>query len=427
MEDIRKFVEEKYGAAIRNNSCCCGGSSSGCCSASGEKNAVTENIYGAETLEKLPGSVRGQSFGCGSPTALAGLHPGEVVLDLGSGAGIDTFLASEMTGPSGHVWGLDMTDAMLETARKNAEQIGAKNVTYIKGTIEEIPLPDESVDVILSNCVINLSPDKPEVFREAFRVLRPGGRLAVSDMVFLGPADPAVRGSLEAWAGCVAGAAEADGLVEMIGGAGFEEVSVVPERVFSFTPEEASRMFPGLAPESANSVNGVLASAAIRARKPAVPWKPGADYAVRKAQGGDLARLEALLAECGLPCAGVADHLDSFLVTERNGRIIASVGLETVPGAALLRSLAVEPGARKRRVAGRLVEEALALAAWMGAREVYLLTETAADWFSARGFEKVPREAIPAALRESSALEGICPLSSTCMKLSRACHRGETR
>ena len=420
MEDIRKFIEEKYGAAIRNNSCCCGGSSSGCCSSSGEQNAVTEGIYGAETLEKLPGSVRGQSFGCGSPTALAGIHPGEVVLDLGSGAGIDTFLASEMTGPSGHVWGLDMTDAMLETARKNAEEAGVRNVTYLKGTIEAIPLPDGSVDVILSNCVINLSPDKPEVFREAFRVLRPGGRLAVSDMVFLGPVDPAVRGSLEAWAGCVAGAAEADDLGKMIESAGFEEVSVLPERIFSFTTEEIAGLFPGLAPESANSVNGVLASAAIRARKPAAPWKAGADYAVRKAQGSDLARLEELLAECGLPGAGVADHLDTFLVAEREGRVIASAGLETVPGAALLRSLAVEPGARKRRVAGRLVEEALALAAWMGAREVYLLTGTAADWFSARGFEEVPRGAIPAALRESSALEGICPLSSTCMRLSSA-------
>lgn len=269
MEDIRKFIEEKYAAAIRNKSCCPGSSTGGCCSSAGGCDPITSGIYDADTLSRLPGGVGEQSFGCGSPTGRAAIHPGEVVLDLGSGAGIDTFLAAELTGPAGHVYGLDMTDSMLETARKNAKEIGAENITYLKGTIESIPLPDESVDVILSNCVINLSPDKPGVFREAFRVLRPGGRLSVSDMVFLAPVPDGIRGSLEAWAGCVAGAAVVGDLCDWMAEAGFAEVGIVPERVFQFRGEEIGRMFPDLPPEGAASISGLLASAAISARKPA--------------------------------------------------------------------------------------------------------------------------------------------------------------
>lgn len=419
MEDIRKFIEEKYAKAIRGKSCGCGNSPGGCCSSAGGANSVTSGIYGAETLSGLPERVREQSFGCGSPTSRADIHPGEVVLDLGSGAGIDTFLAAELVGPAGQVFGLDMTDAMLETARKNAAEVGAGNITYLKGTIEAIPLPDESVDVILSNCVINLSPDKPAVFREAFRVLRPGGRLSVSDMVFLAPVEESVRGSLEAWAGCVAGAAVVGDLCDWMAEAGFEKVGILPERVFQLQGEEVLEMFPDLPPEAAGSIGGLLASAAISARKPAVLWKAGEDYLVRKATGEDLRQVEGLLAECGLPLEGVREHLDTFVVAVVNGAVVGSAGLEVVQRTALLRSVTVAKAARKRQVGEKLLEEALELARSLGANAVFLMTETAADWFSRRGFETVPREAIPAALRYSSALEGICPLSSTCMKLSR--------
>jgi arsenite methyltransferase len=418
-EEIRKFIEEKYAAAIRNQSCCCGSSKGGCCSSPGGRDPITSGIYGKGILERLPEAVRGQSFGCGSPTSRADIRPGEVVLDLGSGAGIDTFLAAELVGSSGHVFGLDMTDAMLETARKNAEELGAKNVTYLKGTIESIPLPDESVDVILSNCVINLSPDKPAVFREAFRVLRPGGRLSVSDMVFLAPVEESVRGSLEAWAGCVAGAAVIGDLCGWMAEAGFEEVGIVPERIFQFREEEVREMFPDLPPEAAGSISGLLASAAIFARKPAAPWKAGVDYLVRKAEAEDLPQVEGLMSECGLPLEGVREHLGTFLVAVAGGAVVGSAGLEPAEGAALLRSFAVKRDVRKRRVGEKLLEEALELARSLGAKSVFLMTETAADWFSDRGFEVVPREAIPAALRYSSALEGICPLSSICMKISR--------
>ena len=416
MEEIRKIVEKKYTEAIRKGSCCCG-SSSGCCSAPGGQDSVTAGIYGAEVLEKLPGEMRQQAFGCGSPTAKAGIHPGEVVLDLGSGAGIDTFLAAELADPGGHVFGLDMTDAMLETARKNAEELGVKNITYLKGTIESIPLPDESVDVILSNCVVNLSPDKPAVFREAFRVLRPGGRLSISDMAFLAPVSASVRKSLDAWAGCVAGAAFVGDLQEWIAQAGFEEVRITPERVFHFGRDELSRMFPDLPPEAAGEVGGALASVAITARKPARPWVEGEDYRIRTARPEDLGRLEELLLECALPVQGVREHLESFLVAEREGKLIGSAGLEIASGAALLRSVASAASARKRRVAETLVRRALDRAAAAGARSVFLLTETASGWFERMGFAAVPRADLPGQIRSSSALEGICPISSTCMKL----------
>lgn len=416
MEEIRKIVEQKYAEAIRKGSCCCG-SPSGCCSAPGGKDAVTSGIYGEEVLEKMPEEMRQQAFGCGSPTSRAGIHAGEVILDLGSGAGIDTFLASEMTGPAGRVYGLDMTEAMLETARKNAERLQAGNITFLKGTIESISLPDESVDVILSNCVVNLSPEKPAVFREAFRVLRPGGRLSISDMVFLAPVSGSVRKSLDAWAGCVAGAAFVGDLVDFLSEAGFEEVRIVPERVFHFSREELSRMFPDLPAEAAGEVSGALASAAITARRPAQPWVEGTDYSIRAARPEDLGQVEELLVECGLPVQGVREHLESFLVGEREGRIIGTAGLETAGDSVLLRSVATAVPARKRRVAETLVRRALDRVAESGARSVFLLTETASGWFARMGFVPVSRDELPGAIRSSSALEGICPASSTCMKL----------
>ncbi|NLI95117.1 MAG: arsenite methyltransferase [Synergistaceae bacterium] len=424
MDEIRKIVEKKYAEAVRKGSCCCGSSTGGCCSAPGGKDAITSGIYGEEVLEKLPESVKNQSFGCGSPTLKAGIHPGEVVLDLGSGAGIDTFLAAERVGPAGRVFGLDMTEEMLETARKNAAEIGAGNITYIKGTIESIPLPDESVDVILSNCVINLSPDKPAVFREAFRVLRPGGRLSVSDMVFLCRVDPAIQKSLDAWAGCVAGAAFVGDLAGFLSEAGFEEVRIVPERIFRFTREELAGMFPDLPPEAAEEVSGALASASVTARRPVQPWMEGADYRIRPAEPGDLGRVEELLRECGLPVEGVGENLESFLVAEKEGKIIGSAGLEIAGESALLRSVASAACARKRRVAETLVRRAVDRAAESGARSVFLLTETAEGWFARMGFTAVSRDALPAEIRSRSALEGVCPASSTCMKLSTAVSPG---
>ena len=225
---IKEVVQARYGqAALRvtegkANSCC---GASACC---GEEtwDPITSNLYDEQQKAGVPAEAMLASLGCGNPTALAGLRPGEVVLDLGSGGGIDVLLSARCVGPSGKVYGLDMTDEMLALARENRRKAGLENVEFLKGEIEQIPLPDHSVDVILSNCVINLSADKDRVLREAFRVLRPGGRFAVSDIVRRGPVSAELRKSLESWTGCLAGALEEGEYRRLLQEAGFVDVSL---------------------------------------------------------------------------------------------------------------------------------------------------------------------------------------------------------
>ena len=210
--------------------CCCGQAAS-CCGDPSEPQVNGQRFYVAEELAGLPDSVVGASLGCGNPLAIASLQPGEVVLDLGSGGGIDCFLAARQVGPTGRVIGLDMTPDMIELARRNAQQIGTENVEFRQGEIEHIPLPDASVDVVISNCVINLSPNKDAVFSEVYRVLRPGGRLSVSDMVVLGELSPVVQQDMGAWAACVGGALPESDYLSKIVAAGFEDVTVASREV----------------------------------------------------------------------------------------------------------------------------------------------------------------------------------------------------
>ena len=254
-QEIKKAVRQTYGGIARrfvqepaaggtNRASCCGPSpattnelaQSSCCDPSqptsccGPAETVVETaarFYSSEELADLPDTVTDASLGCGNPTAIAELGPGEVVLDLGSGGGIDCFLAAKQVGPQGRVIGLDMTPDMIKLARENAKKVGATNVDFRYGEMEEIPLPDQSVDVIISNCVINLSPDKDAVFGEAFRVLRPGGRMMVSDMVVDGELPPAIRSRLDAWAGCIAGALDESVYLDKMRAAGFERVEIV--------------------------------------------------------------------------------------------------------------------------------------------------------------------------------------------------------
>lgn len=267
MDDIRNYVKERYAKAIRNTSSCCG--SGGCCcgttGASGIP-SMTRGNYDGATLEKTPEQMTDQSFGCGNPFTEARIHPGETVLDLGSGAGLDLFLASEMTGPYGKVIGLDMTDEMLATAAENLK--GIENVSLVKGYIEEMPVESNSVDVIISNCVINLSPDKGKVLKEAFRVLRPGGRFCVSDTVFLRPVTERAVKNLAAWSGCISGALRETEYAEKMREAGFEEVEVRRTKVYSFPDAMAAMAFPELSGEERNEINGSLASAIIMGKKP---------------------------------------------------------------------------------------------------------------------------------------------------------------
>ena len=226
-------------------------------------------MYTADETKDLPPAAVSASLGCGNPTALLPLSPGQVVLDLGSGGGIDVLLSARRVGPSGHVYGVDMTDEMLALARENQQKAGATNVEFLKGTIEAVPLPDGSVDVVISNCVINLSPDKDAVLREAFRVLKPGGQFAVSDVIVRGAVPADVRQSMELWVGCIAGALEESDYAAKLRAAGFQEVEIEPWRVYHVEDARAFLTASGLDVDRlAPDVEGRFASAFVRARKP---------------------------------------------------------------------------------------------------------------------------------------------------------------
>jgi SAM-dependent methyltransferase len=266
--DIKEVVKQKYGeAALRvtsgGSSCCGATASTGCC------DPITANLYDASQAGQIPEEALLASLGCGNPTALAQLKPGETVLDLGSGGGIDVLLSARRVGPTGKAYGLDMTDEMLALANDNKRKSGIENVEFLKGEIEHIPLPDNSVHVIISNCVINLSADKDKVLREAFRVLKPGGRVAVSDVVTRGEILPEIRKSVLAWVGCIAGALEENDYRSKLTAAGFEQIEVEPTRIYR--TEDAREFLAGqgidvdaLAPQ----VDGKFLSAFIRAVKP---------------------------------------------------------------------------------------------------------------------------------------------------------------
>jgi arsenite methyltransferase len=275
--DVRSAVKKRYGeAAARvregDTTGCCSGSS-GCCGSTTESwDPITADLYDEGQTAGLPAEALLASLGCGNPTALAELKPGETVLDLGSGGGIDVLLSAKRVGPTGKAYGLDMTDEMLALANENRERAGATNVEFLKGEIEKIPLPDASVDVIISNCVINLSGDKRQVLKEAFRVLKPGGRFAVSDVVVRGEVPAEVRRNAELWMGCVAGALEENEFRRLLLDAGFDNPSLETTRIYSAADAETFLTGTGLdAKELGKQIDGKFLSAFIRATKPAAP------------------------------------------------------------------------------------------------------------------------------------------------------------
>jgi len=267
-KSIQEAVKEKYGAAAKQVSqgktACCGGGAelSGC-------DPITRNLYSDLEKSSLPVDAVAASLGCGNPTALAQLRPGETVLDLGSGGGIDVLLSGKRVGPAGKAYGLDMTDEMLALARDNQRKAGVENVEFLKGSIEEIPLPDNSVDVVISNCVINLSGDKDRVLREAFRVLKPSGRLAVSDVVIRGEVPAAVRKSMELWVGCIAGAMQDEEYRHKLQAAGFDGIEVEPTRIYQVEEARNFLMAAGLDADVVGPlIKDKFMSAFIRATKP---------------------------------------------------------------------------------------------------------------------------------------------------------------
>lgn len=265
-ESIREEVRKEYAKAARRvtdqGGSCCG-------SAAPAGNPITTNLYGDGETTALPAEAVAASLGCGNPTALAELKPGETVLDLGSGGGIDVLLSARRVGPAGKAYGLDMTDEMLALARENQRKSGAQNVEFLKGEIEHIPLPDDSVDVIISNCVINLSGDKDRVLGEAFRVLKPGGRFAVSDIVVRGEMPGEIRRRVELWAGCIAGALEESEYQSKLAVAGFEQIEVEPTRIYTADDAKGFLAKNEDVEKIAQMADGKFMSAFVRARKPA--------------------------------------------------------------------------------------------------------------------------------------------------------------
>lgn len=266
--NIQEAVQQKYGEAAKRaasgGTACCGGGAelSGC-------DPITKDLYSDVEKGALPEKAVAASLGCGNPTALAKLQPGEVVLDLGSGGGIDVILSAKRVGPTGKAYGLDMTDEMLALARENQKKAGVENVEFLKGAIENVPLPDNSVDVIISNCVINLSGDKDRVLAEAFRVLKPGGRFAVSDVVVRGSVPADIRKSMELWVGCIAGALEENEYHEKLARAGFESIDVEATRIYRVEEARAFLEAAGLDPETVGpQIDGKFISAFVRAVKP---------------------------------------------------------------------------------------------------------------------------------------------------------------
>ncbi len=267
--NIQEVVKQKYGEAAKRaasgGTACCGRGAelSGC-------DSITKDLYDEMDKAAVPDKAVAASLGCGNPTALAKLQLGETVLDLGSGGGIDVILSAKRVGPAGKAYGLDMTDEMLALARENQKKAGIKNVEFLKGAIENIPLPDNSVDVIISNCVINLSGDKDRVLAEAFRVLKPGGRFAVSDVVVRGDVPPNIRKSMELWVGCISGALEENEYREKLARAGFESIGVEPTRVYKVEEAREFLAAAGLDPGTVGpQIDGKFISAFVRAIKPA--------------------------------------------------------------------------------------------------------------------------------------------------------------
>jgi arsenite methyltransferase len=266
--NIQEAVKQKYGAAAKQvtrggTACCGGGAELSAC------DPITKNLYDAAQMAGLPADAVAASLGCGNPTALAKLQPGEVVLDLGSGGGIDVLLSAKRVGPTGKAYGLDMTDEMLALAHENQKKAGVENVEFLKGAIENIPLPDNTADVIISNCVINLSGDKDRVLAEAFRVLKPGGRFAVSDVVVRGEVPAEIRRNLELWAGCIAGALEENEYREKLARAGFESIEVEPTRIYKASEAREFLAASGLDADVVGpQIEGKFMSAFVRAVKP---------------------------------------------------------------------------------------------------------------------------------------------------------------
>jgi N-acetylglutamate synthase-like GNAT family acetyltransferase/2-polyprenyl-3-methyl-5-hydroxy-6-metoxy-1,4-benzoquinol methylase len=463
--DIKEAVREKYGRAAEQaksgRSSCCGAGvePQSCCS------PITSNLYNGEERGEVPEQALRASLGCGNPTALAQLNLGEIVLDLGSGGGIDVLLSARRVGPTGKAYGLDMTDEMLSLARENQKTAGVDNVEFLKGEIENIPLPDNSVDVIISNCVINLSADKDRVLREAFRVLKAGGRFAVSDVVVRGEVPSAIRKNVELWIGCMAGALQDTEYVSKLAAAGFEKIEIEPTRVYGIDDARQVLTAQGIDVDAvAPQVTGSFMSAFVRAYKPLLAVPPSSSCCakpveparatgccepkpstvsiqsccspalpraatackspetvatVTRAAAEDLEKVLHLLESVQLPTAGVAEHFGNFFIAkDAEGRLAGAIGLERYGTVGILRSAVVAPRRQGSGIGSKLAKILVDFARAEGLKELVLFTHSAQGFLARFGFVPANREDYEKRLGDTT--QWVCCASAEfmCLKLS---------
>lgn len=400
---IRAHVQAYYSERVQSPA------AGGCCTKSSDHAVNIPDLagYQRDVLASIPQNAAEKSFGCGDPLAFAEVQAGQTVLDIGSGAGIDCFIASQKVGPTGKVIGLDMTPAMLETARRNARKGDYTNVEFRHGEAENMPVEDGSVDWVISNCVINLSPAKEKVFAEIKRVLKPGGRISISDIVADALPD-FVRQDQTAYCGCIGGAIPEAEYLRLLAQAGLEEIHV--EARLDYSPEQIRGMI--LADEQLKIKYGAIVEtnpgileqikiASIKAagRKP-VAGAPSATQ-IDAANDGDFTAIARLLQQSNLPTDGVQEILGSTMVARQNGHLVGSISLERYGDAGLVRSYVVAKGWRGRGVGKQLGAALLQRAAEDGVGKVYLLTNTIRDLAAKHGFREIPRDQVPAAVRES--------------------------
>jgi len=432
-KEIKEAVKKRYAAAIAqpSTSCCSpaapqpvqiGGSCCGPVGSAAMKGTMVKTAgYGEDELARLPSDAVQNAFGCGNPLAFAGVRPGQVVLDIGSGAGIDCLIGAEKVGPTGRVIGLDMTLEMIERARRNAREAGVTNVEFRLGEAEKMPVGDGSVDWVISNCVINLSPDKPAVFREIARVLRPGGRISISDIV-AEDLPEAVRESRDAWTGCLAGAISEKAYVQGLEAAGLRGVQASSRLVYDASQLSGlfSRSGCGLTGELSGDAKALAQAAAGKvwsARFEGVkPHPPSvvSEVAIAQARAEDLHVIQALLAEAELP-GDIEAHLSHSLVARHDGRLVGCIGMEVHGRDALFRSLAVTPAYRGLGLAWRLYERLVKRARAKGVERAYLLTTTIEPLAERWGFRRIDRAQVPEAIRDTSEFRGACCASAVAM------------
>ncbi len=420
-QDIKKMVKEYYGNAVQQKSGCCTKSSTGI----GAVVSVPDLAgYQSDVLAAIPQAAAESSFGCGDPLAFAGVKPGETVLDLGSGAGIDCFIAAQKVGPSGKVIGLDMTPAMLEAARRNAKEGGYTNVEFRKGEAEDMPVESASVDWVISNCVINLSPDKQKVFAEINRVLKPGGRISISDIVADALPD-FVRNDASSYCGCVGGALPAADYFSGLTQAGLVEVKAEsrldysPEMIRGFLlgDENLRARYGALVEANPALLETVkLSSLKIVGRKPV--REEHVAFNVRATHTEDRAAIASLLVASGLPETGLEKAFSDALVAEHNGYLIGVIAMERYDRDALVRSFAVAQGWRGRGLGKQLWSELHKRAKQTGISAFYLLTTTIPELAGRAGFQQIAREDVPAAVRKSVEFDLTSCASAATMRLA---------